>query len=1331
MNRTFFFIYFLLLFSIKPTFASYTIHKAYKMDLSNNAILCMHQDSSGYMWFGTYDGLNFYNGKDVFIYRFEMGNPYSLCSNIIHKITQADKDNLWISTFLGLNKFSLREKKVTESYTQYPEARYLMVDSKGNTWAVCKSNYISYYTPETKTFVEIHLPGVKTESILTLFVDKKDRPHIVMKNGSLKQIKIAQEDKQRISVEDIQLDQTGFISAFYTDGKIYLVNFDGLFSVYDPVTSQCAVISDVSQLTSKYGRISEIVEFQNDIYLSFNMEGIIKLDSKNDYKPESIGAYIGIFCMLKDRYQDLLWMGTDGQGIQMYYNNKEMFRNVVSSDLPLKIQKPIRSIYTDEENNLWIGTKGDGVLRLPNYNEIDNYQTAKYAHYTTDSGLSNNSAFCFLHSQYRDILWIGTNGPGLSFYSYRDKDITTLDNERIGKVHSICEVNAKTLWLATAGGGLLEVILNDDSKTLSVETVNEFFLKNGDRVCNEFHSMIYDGFETLHIGSRGGYGVARFNIITNEYHFIKTNKGENSAVGDVLSVHNSRDSIFYIGASSGITKVILQQDGNNIIEQFDRKNGLANDMIHGILEAEDGCIWFSSNKGLIKYNPHNNFFHNYAYPELEVTEFSDDAYWKDPLTNRLFFGGINGLVWIEPDKEEPSDTYAPDLQFFDIKISGESYPLEKYTNNSGAIELPSSIHSFTISFVARDYINGDNYEYSYSLDNFNTEWVELQKNNEATFTNLPFGNYLLKVRYKNDVFGSDESFYSLPIIKLPPWYFSKLAVFMYIILIITICTYVSLWIRNNFHRKQMRLARKIKEEEKEKLFEAKLMFFTNVTHEFCTPLTVINGITEHISNIRHLGGLDKYIKVLKNNVNSLNELIQEILDFRKIEVSNFKANDIRKVCISDIIRKHLESFDTIVEENNINLILSIPNDLEWTTDTKCFKRIIINLISNAFKYTDSNGEIQISATIEKQQLVFKIYNTGDGIEETRIPHIFDRYCILDNVENPNSYSRKTTRNGIGLFICNSMVQLLQGRIEVNSKVNEFTEFTVYLPLLDITPSFSENPKNKKNNLNEESFNEIYTASKPTILVVDDNKDIVWMIQNILSENYTIKGVYNGVDAIEFLEKETPALIITDIMMPGINGLELINELRTNKFARHIPVIIISAKISEAEQAKGIDTGADAYLTKPFSSIVLRSMVNRILTKKEELKGYYNSPESAYEYSGGNLLHQDDKNFMDSIIRIIEENIEEENLRPELIADKLGINTRNLYRKFKKITSTSPNDFIKDYRFKLAAKLLVTTNLTTQEIIYKIGINNKSYFYREFVKKYKLTPKEYRSHLHSN
>lgn len=867
-----------------------------------------------------------------------------------------------------------------------------------------------------------------------------------------------------------------------------------------------------------------------------------------------------------------------------------------------------------------------------------------------------------------------------------------------------------------------------------IKYVKSFILEKDGKICNEFHSMSYDDEASLlYLGSRGGYGLVRFNLLTKKYEFIPMNNAGNRAVGDVLCMCYSKDSTFYLGASSGMTQMKLHSGNPAEVRQYSRIDGIKNDMVHGILEDSDGCVWLSTNKGLTKYNPHNHFFHNYESPDLDVTEFSDDAYWKCPYTGKLFFGGINGVIWVDPQNDR-QENYKPALHFFEMKMGHETHSLYDYTDQkTGYVTIPPNISTFSISFVATDYIHGENYEYSYLLENYNTSWTELQKDNEVVFTKLPYGNYVLKVRYKNDVFDSDAKEYFLHIRVLPPWYRGSWAMIAYGLVLATICLGIVYWLRRRIVEKQAEVARKIREEQKEKLYEAKLNFFANITHELCTPLTLINGVNDYIKiSADRLadGKLEKYARILGENVTNLNELIQEILDIRKIEEVGFSHIQIKRVSVSSLIRKQCESFIPVAEQNGINFTFSdVDKPVYWNTDVPSLKKIIRNLVSNAFKYTEQKGTIDVSVRIENESLIIKVYNTGKGIAEADLKTIFDRFHILGDLDG-NNYTQMTSRNGLGLFICHSMVQLLRGEINVESKEGESAGFIVTLPYLEV----------EEMDLDEQADEEVPVAQpvvsavaaettgnigNPVILVVDDNRDIVWLIKETLSSEYAVREAFNAEEALALMDQQTPDLIITDIMMPSMDGFALISRIKSDKFTRHIPLIVVSAKVSESEQAEGLDLGADVYLTKPFSSVVLHSVVNRLMANKKELKDYYYSPESAYEQSGGQLIHQEDKEFMDSVTAIIKENLAQDTLRPELIADKLGMNTRALYRRFKKISPLTPSDFIKDYRMMHAARLLVTTNLSVQEIIYQVGISNKSYFYREFSAKYGVTPGEYR------
>ena len=1317
--------------------AAVSLHKA-NIDLSNNAIIDIYQDDRGYMWIGTYDGLNLFNGRNTYVYRFEPDNKNTLCSNIINKISDGGPGYLWVSTSMGLNRFSLKDRKVTESYPEYPECLLIATDSLENTLVVSRKNFISCHTSRTASFQDIYTRDITPETARLLFVGEQGRFYLLSSDGVLKQL-IPDYSKLPLTIKtkENKIHDKPIEQAFYEEGVLYYVDADNKLYRYRTEENKETYLSDLSGWMEKYGKVARVVSFQSKLYLVFR-NGLL-LDP--DKPEEAIDLNIGVFSMFKDKKQQILWIGTDGQGLRMLYDKYERFDGLALEDLPFVMLNPVRSVYTDEDKTLWFGTKGDGFVRIKEYDSYAKGEIPldRIARYTTADGLSNNRVYCFFKSLYHPLVWIGTDGPGLSYYSYEDEKVHTLPSKidtRIRYVHSICEINDSTLWMATTGDGLIEVVLERDKSGLTVKYLQSYLLEKDGKICNEFYSMYYDGKSTLYLGSRGGYGMARFDLLTRQYDFMSMNNSANQAIGDVLSLCYSSDSTFYLGASSGMTRMKCDQAGTCEFWQYDRSDGISNDMIHGILEDKDKCIWLSSNKGLTKYNPHNNFFHNYGSQELMVTEFSDDAYWKCPYTGRLFFGGVDGLVWIDPQNDR-QESYSPDLHFFELKMGDETISLYDYADaNPGPVTIPPDVSTFTISFVATDYIHGDNYEYSYLLQDYNTAWTELQKSNEISFTKLPYGNYTLKVRYKNDVYDSNAREYLLPLKILPPWYLSTWAIAVYIFLAILFAGVLVYWINRRIAEKQQQVARKIHEEQKEKLYEAKLNFFANITHELCTPLTLINGVGDYIQTYAENTSdnkLKRYIRILRDNVASLNELIQEILDFRKIEEAGLNYFSIRRISVPDIIRRQYESFTPIAEQNGIKFVLSLPDQLYWNTDPTGLKKILVNLISNAFKYSDEAGEIRISATTENESLIIRVYNSGKGISETDLKTIFDRYRILGDLEG-NNYTQTTSRNGLGLFICHSIVQSLHGTIEVRSEEGRFAEFIVRLPHLEAEEEEAE-PENGEpetvpvlsSPIDETGLPGIVSPeNKPCVLVVDDNKDIVWLIKESLSEAYTIVEAYGVEEAIRLMEKQTPALIITDIMMPEIDGMELISRVKSDKFTRHIPLIVVSARISEHDQAEGFDLGADAYLTKPFSAVVLRSVVNRLMTSKKELKDYYYSPESAYEQSGGQLIHQEDKEFMDAVTAIIRENLDKETLRLELIAEKMGMNTRSLYRRFKKISPLTPSDFIKDYRFNYAAQLLVTTNLSVQEIIYKVGISNRPYYTGKFAPKYNHPPTEYRN-----
>ena len=517
-------------------------------------------------------------------------------------------------------------------------------------------------------------------------------------------------------------------------------------------------------------------------------------------------------------------------------------------------------------------------------------------------------------------------------------------------------------------------------------------------------------------------------------------------------------------------------------------------------------------------------------------------------------------------------------------------------------------------------------------------------------------------------------------------------------------------------------------------YEGKLRFFTNITHEFCTPLTLIYGPCERI--LHHENSdvfIKKYAQIIKSNTERLNSLIQEVIDFRRMETGNQTCH-IQELNISELSQEIIESFSELAEQNNILLQTDVSPNIIWRSDNSCFTKILNNLISNAFKYTPEKGTILISVKVINAKLEVKVYNTGKGISKENIPLIFNRYSVLDNIKE-NSIKGLSSRNGLGLAICHSMVELIQGIIKVESEVNQYAQFTVTLPQLEITENSSQKQEDvpkliQKNSMNRQELENATAGDKcaqpeATILIIDDNKELLWMLKDILSDEYAILTAENGEEGLALLKQETPDLIITDIMMPKVDGITLTKQIKSNKHTVHIPLVILSAKNTTDEKIEGIESGADAYIPKPFNTQYLVTVIRQLIKKQRELEQYYNSSASAFDFGGGQLLQKEDKEYLQTARELINKNMDNTLFGPEELAAAMQTSSRNLYRKFKNLNQPSPKDFIKEQRMTYAAKLLLTTTLTIQEVMYKTAFTNRSHFYKEFAKRYNQTPREYR------
>ena len=564
-----------------------------------------------------------------------------------------------------------------------------------------------------------------------------------------------------------------------------------------------------------------------------------------------------------------------------------------------------------------------------------------------------------------------------------------------------------------------------------------------------------------------------------------------------------------------------------------------------------------------------------------------------------------------------------------------------------------------------------------------------------------------------------------------------MAIVIYALLILLAVLLCIRWFLLKQQRKRLFALEKMEQQHKEELYEEKLRFFTNITHEFYTPLTLIYGPCERLLEYDHSEYIQKYVTMIKANAERLNALIQEIIDSRRLETGH-QVQCIQQVDVSALCNDIIHSFSELAERNNIQVENVVSEDIVWNTDRRSLMKILNNLISNAFKYTSAGGRIRVTVDVaDNQKLRIKVYNTGKGIRQEDIPLVFNRYKVLDGVEASN-IKGMTSRNGLGLAICHSMVELLKGDIQIQSEYGSYAEFIVLLPMLDLTLDKKENdssvsdvtpPVNVAPQVSVDALNSTEKGAdiaENKILVVDDNTEMLALLQESFSKDFNVIVAQNAEQALEKVKNETPSLIITDVMMPGMDGFELTRQLKQNKYTMSIPVIILSAKNSSQEKIVGFDAGADAYIGKPFEIDYLKAIVVRLIENRSKLKDYFNSSACAYDFSHGHLVKAEDKEFLLKVTEYIENHVDSEELSLEELAEYMQVSVRTLYRRFKEIGLDSPKDYIKEYRINLAAKLLRTTSLTVQEIIYKTGFINRSHFYKEFSKHYQMTPKDYRN-----
>lgn len=1302
-----------------------------KDGLSNSAINCIYQDSCGLLWLGTWDGLNMYNSRDIKVFKPDVNSSRrNISNNIIRYILEEQKGILWISTDYGINRYDVSTDEFQSYFCTNADKEvfkehsfFIDKDSRGNIFALVNEYGLYVYDEQAKDFARIWLNIDFT--VKQMFFAANDSLWLCTDEGALYIVALDYSDPRRPQATGMKQAAT----ALHVDKMFYnpVQNDVWLQTEERIVYHSSAVSADFQKAEMQIPEKITAMAFNDSVCYVGTLQRLYRWE-KNLQTMDVLLDNLPINSLWLGA-QNLLWVGTDSRGAFIWPERRNNF--IRSSELPSLDfgNAPVRAFWESEDGRLFIGTKGNGLF-IQEGNHVRNL--------TYRDGLLHNSVYALFGND-KHTVWICTEGRGLNYYSLDERRVWQVSHTppELCAVFSICQQNDSTFWVGTNGQGIFKLLIDKTTHPFSVKACRQYCYQFDSDNClnnNSVYALLPDADRGLWIGTRGG-GLNYLDFATDTFSYYRMSDHSASISNDdILCLYQDQDSTLWIGTSNGLNHLT---DGDKAMFcWYNEKDGIPNNTIHGILQGSRNSLWISTNRGLARLDKTAGKIISYFQTDgLQDDEFSDGAFYASPHSSLLYFGGMNGYTAFNPS-EIKEESYMPQLFLKDFFINNVRQSLVERQDEKGCLRLEYDENLVIFRFCPIDYVQSLKCEIAYMLKGYSEGWIELGTSGTVVLNNLPTGQYTLYVRCRNATkeWSPDECILRIRV--LPPWWLSGWAYLLYVILF-AVCA-VSIY-RNSMHRirmKQKLQMEKLENQKAEEVHQAKLRFFTNIAHEFCNSLTLIYGPSERLFKLCNDNPvLKRYLQVIKSNAERMQELIQQLMEFRKVETGYLELS-IEKTDIGELVEHTASNFVEMAEEKSIGFSQCLEVNT-WNTDRGAFEKILFNLLSNAFKYTPDKGNVSVRIERVKDCLQLTVRNTGRGIREEEQSLVFNRFKVLDRLEDQILTGGSEIRNGIGLALCKSLVDLLRGDIRIDSRENDYTDFIVRLPQLPISTVGAGCGKEEKfgqrfrlstsvkDEQRQKISETIFSDELNTVWVVDDDAEVRELLSDILRGKYNVLGVPDARKAIELLKLRIPGLIICDIIMPGMSGFELVNYLKQDELTAHIPILLLSSDASVDSKIEGTNIGADAYLSKPFHEEYLLAVIEHLLSNRRKLKEYFNSPLSSVERVEGKLVHKEDKEFVHQLSKIVVANLDNEYFSQDFLAQEMGISKMQLYRKLKDIKGETPTDFIRGIRLKQAETLLKTTNKTVQEIMYDCGFNNKAYFYRVFSQKFGSTPKEYR------
>lgn len=1299
--------------------------------LSQNTVTAILQDKKGFMWFGTKDGLNRYDGLSFRKFKHNDFNKRSIGNNFVTALYEDKAGNIWVGTDVGLYIY-YPEKDAFEHFMEQTSTKVridraismISGDVKGRVWIAVEKQGMFCYDLDTDSLQNFPLSNY---------------PHI-SKN-----------------IRRFAFDNSGTLwIGFYGDGLFY--SKDGLktLSPYLTQTGNHAYVNDV---------VSDIVSGPyNCLYIGSAKEGLKELNLTSgqmrsllskDENGEPI--YCRDLMMMSDNE---LWMGTES-GIYIYNFRTGKHTHLCSSSHdPYSLSdNAIYALCKDKEGGVWIGSYFGGIDYYPRlYTYFE-----KYYPIDDEAGMHGKRVreFCM---DTNGILWIGTEDGGLNCFNPRTKEFRFFEPSiGFSNIHGLCLVDDK-LWVGTFSKGL-HVIDTHTGKVLKTYMKNA---TSGSLVDNSVFAICRTAAGEIYLGTM--FGLLHYNSQTDDFDQISELNGcfvydiKEDSYGNLWLatyangafyydinqrkwknyLHDEKDehSLPYNKVSSVFEdshrQIWLTTQGGGFCRfnresesfvSYDSHNGLPNDVVYQMVEDRDGLIWLTTNAGLVRFDPGTGNMKVFTTANgLICDQFNYRSSFKDD-SGRIYFGSIEGFVSFNP-ATFAENKFLPPVVITDFSLFGKEIlageqgsPLTKSITFADEVVLKHNQNSFSFRTAALSYQAPRMNKIMYKLEGFDKEWLPTDERPVATYANLAYGDYVFRVKASNSDGLWNKEEVAMEVHILPPFYLTIWAYCVYVLLVIGCSIYTILYFKRRSNRKHRWQMEKFEQRKEREVYHAKIDFFTNVAHEIRTPLTLIKGPLESIILKKQVDTETREnLNIMKQNTERLLNLTNQLLDFRKVEAQGFRLN-FAECNITEVLRETYLRFTSLAKQKGLEFNLQLPEkDLSAHVNREAFTKIISNLLNNAVKYSESYVCISLEVGVEEESRVFRVRTVNDGtiIPDEMKEKIFQPFVRF----NEGGEREVATGTGIGLALSRSLAELHQGTLQMD-KGEQTNGFCLTLPMVQgsaITlasePASVELEKVADLQVGASDMKD----KKATVLVVEDNPDMLAFITRQLSDLYTVLTAGNGEEALQVLDSNYINLVVSDVVMPVMDGFELCKTIKSKLDYSHIPVILLTAKTNIQSKVEGLELGADAYIDKPFSVEYLHACISNLIANREKLRQAF--AKSPFVAVNTMALTKADEDFIKHLNEIILTNLHNPEFSMDNMADALNMSRSNFYRKIKGVLDLSPNEYLRLERLKQAAQLLKEGNNRVNEICFRVGFNSPSYFSKCFLKQFGVLPKDF-------